>query len=381
MKILSIGSDRNLFNDKSGVRQRIIEYGSLADELHIIVFSKKSLGFKKQKISDNVWLYPTNSFSRWAYVFSAIKIGKKIISGEGWLVSAQDPFETGLAGWRIVRAHAKGVRLQLQIHTDFLSPYFLKGSVLNKIRVIIAKFLLPKADCIRVVSKRIADSIKNAGIKLKTEPQVLSIFVDVSAIREAPVNVSLNKLRQQFDTIILMVSRLEEEKNIPLALSVLKKVVDKHPKTGLVIIGEGSLLSKLRKCAIGLSLQNNVVFEGSNSDIFSFYKSADIFLHTSNYEGYGLVLVEAAASDCPIVTTDVGIASEYFKDAESAHICRVGDVYCLSARLIKTIENKEFRSNFALKAQSAIEEHIKEKTKEEYLCHYKELWSLCFKNS
>ena len=379
MKVLMVSTDRKIFESESSVGRRIIEYGSLADELHIVVFSKKPVGLKKQKISDNVWLYPTNSFSRWTYIFSAIKIGKKIISGDGWLVSAQDPFETGLAGWCIVRARAGRARLQLQIHTDFLSPYFSKGSVLNKIRVRIAKFLLPKADCIRVVSKRIADSIKSAGIKLKTEPQVLPIFVDVSAIRKAPVNVSLNKLRQQFDTIVLMVSRLEEEKNIPLALSVLRKVVDKHPKTGLVVIGEGSLLSKLRKRAIDLSLQNNVVFDGNNSDIFSFYKSADIFLHTSNYEGYGLVLVEAAASDCPIVTTDIGIASEYFKDAESAHICKVGDMECLSTRLIKAIENKEFRSNFALKAQNAIEERIKEKTKEEYLRRYQELWNLCFK--
>jgi glycosyltransferase involved in cell wall biosynthesis len=380
MKVLMISTDRKIFESKSGVRARIAQYGTLVEELYIIVFSKKSLGFSEQKISDNVWVYTTNSLSRWTYIFDAIKIGKKISDID--LVTTQDPFETGLAGWRIVKAKARaaGARLQVQIHTDFLSPYFSKGSLLNKIRVKIARFLLPNADCVRVVSKRIADSIKSAGIKLKTEPEILPVFVDVQAIREAPINVSLNKFRQQFDTIILMVSRLEKEKNIPLALSVFRKVVDKYPKTGLIILGEGSQREELKSIARNYNLEDNVVFEGGNSEVLSFYKTADIFLHTSNYEGYGMVLVEAAVSDCPIVTTDVGIASEYFKDTESANICAVGDEGCLVDRLIKSIENKEFRNLFTLKAQNAIEDRIKEKTIKQYLLRYKQLWEECLKN-
>jgi len=43
----------------------------------------------------------------------------------------------------------------LQIHTDIMSPYFARESVLNRARVQIAKFLIPRADAIRVVSPRI----------------------------------------------------------------------------------------------------------------------------------------------------------------------------------------------------------------------------------
>ncbi len=378
MKILSIGSDRNLFKEGSGVRARIVEYGTLVDELHVIVFSKRSLTLSKQKISDNVWLYPINSLSRWFYIFGAIRIGKKIISkSSDWLVTSQDSFESGFVAWRI--AKKRKAKLQLQVHTDFLSPYFLESSSLNKIRVKIAKFLLPKADCVRVVSKRIADSLRDADCKLKVQPQILPIFVDMQAIRNAPIDTNIRKLYPQFDTIILMVSRLEKEKNILLALSVFKKVVDSHPKTGLVIIGEGSQLSMLKKYARKHSLKDNVVFEGDSSDVLSFFKTADIFLHTSNYEGYGMVLIEAAASDCLIVTTDVGIASEYFKETQSAHICDILDKDCLASCLIKIIKNKELKNMTVLKAQGAIECHTKEKTKEQYMARYKELWEECFK--
>lgn len=377
MKVLMISTDRKIFESKSGVRARVAQYGALVEELHIVVFSKKGLGFKEQKMSENVWLHPTNSLNRWLYVFDAIRIGKKISDID--LVTTQDPFEAGVVGWRLARAC--GARLHLQIHTDFLSPYFSQSSFLNKIRVRIAKFLLPKADGIRVVSKRIADSVKAADVKLKTEPEILPIFIDAQAIRGASDSVDLHRLYHQFSTIILMVSRLEKEKNIPLALSVLRKVVDKYPKTGLIIVGDGSQREALKLKAKSYKLKANVIFEGSNSNVISFFKTADIFLHTSKYEGYGLVLVEAALSDCLIVTTDVGIASEYFKDAESAHICDVSDKKCLTTRIIKIIENEEFRNIFTLKAQNAVEEHVKEKTKEEYLARYRQLWEKCLKNS
>ena len=45
MKILSIGSDKKLFDENSEVRRRIIEYGQLVDELHIVVFTNKKLNW------------------------------------------------------------------------------------------------------------------------------------------------------------------------------------------------------------------------------------------------------------------------------------------------------------------------------------------------
>ena len=111
------------------VRERMIKYGHLVEELHIIVFSKSSSDLLLQKISENTWVYPTNSFDRWFYVWSAVSIGKKLLTKnyqlktKDWLVTAQDPFETGLAGYRIAKRFKIG--LQLQVHTDFLDPHFL----------------------------------------------------------------------------------------------------------------------------------------------------------------------------------------------------------------------------------------------------------------
>ena len=78
LKVLMIGSDRKLFEEGSAVVERIKGYGALVEELHIIVFALKSLGFTDKRIAPNVWIYPTNSFSRWLYIYDAASLGKKI---------------------------------------------------------------------------------------------------------------------------------------------------------------------------------------------------------------------------------------------------------------------------------------------------------------
>ncbi len=368
MKILSIGSDRSLFSKNSKAVQRVALYGSLVKELHIIVFSNISLKLKTEKIADNVWIYPTNSKNRWCYILDAIKIGKKI--GGVDLVTAQDPFESGIVGWRL--AFIKKARLQIQIHTDFLSPYFVKDSILNKIRVRISRFILPKADNIRVVSDRIKNSlIKSEIVKNWNNIIVLPIFTDIEYIKSYNPNINLHEKYPQFDFVILMASRLSEEKNISLALQAFKKVKEKYPKTGLVIVGSGPEREKLMQQATQHNLQSNVVFEPWSDDLISYYKTADLFLNTSNYEGYGLTLIESASSKCPIVTTNVGVVGEIINE-NNALICNVGDIECMVQKIVLAIENRAIRELLvkdALKAVSRVAI-----SKEDYLKEHKISW-------
>ena len=380
MRILMISSDRKVFEKDSGVRRRMVEYGGLADELHLIVFSRRTMSreseIRDEKIADNVFVYHTNSFSRWLYVFDATRIGKKLIAisskltAKGWLVTTQDPFEAGIAGWRIARAF--GAKLQIQIHTDFLSPYFSKESILNKIRVLIAKFILPKADCIRVVSRRISDSLTANSYELKAVPAVLPIFVDMEKIQNTSPAFDLHKKYPQFDRIILMASRLSKEKNIGLAISAMSEIIKKYPRNGLIIVGSGPERNALKLKAISHKLTANIVFEGWQDDLTSYYKNADLFLNVSNYEGYGLALLEAAISGCPIVTTDVGIAPELQKSGATISICPVGDVICIADGIINNLSvNKSEKSPWNLPAS------LTEPNKSEYLKNYSESWQKC----
>lgn len=371
MKVISIGTDRNLFKEGSTVRDRQVEYGKLFDELHIIVFAIRGKYPAKIQLAPNVWVYSTQSFSKLTYVKRAVKVASHLIkernmSPTDTVVSVQDPFESSLAGKRIKTTF--GLPLHIQIHTDFLSPYFAKESALNRIRVHIAEKTLTHADAVRVVSQKIADSLKGFGLKQNVTPEVLPIYTDISKFENAQFSIPLREKYSQFNFIILMASRLTTEKNIPFALEIFKIISRMYSHVGLVIVGEGPEKAKLESLVKKLHLYNNVYFEPW-SDLPEFYKTANMFLLTSNYEGYGLTLVESVASGCPAVSTDVGIANTLLQDGISL-VCPIGDTKCFVEKISQLIEDVGLRLNFAQEASNRLPK-VAITDKQVYLERYK----------
>lgn len=363
MNILSISSDRKLFEPGSAVRSRTLEYGRLADSLHIIVFTKRSLGFREESFPPNIFLYPTNARTRWGYVPHAIMQARKL-KRRGLhidVVTAQDPFEAGLAGFFIARIF--GAKLHLQIHTDFMSPYFARESFINRMRVWLAKFLLPRADAVRVVSVRIKKSLENI-VKSTAPIAVLPIFVNPTEPHAGSSENFLKKKYPQFDMHIVMASRLSPEKNIPLALAAMQEVVKEHPKVGLIIVGSGPEEARLKELVKKLNLTENVMFEGWQENLDTYCHAADAFLLTSNYEGYGMVVVEALAAGCPVVMADVGVAGDVVHNGENGLVVPVGDREAL-VRAITRVVTGGLKFNVAPPDLP---------TREAYLEAYKKSW-------
>ena len=371
MKVLSIGTDKKLFEKESPVRARIIEHGTLFNELHIIVFTLAKQKFVSEKISDNVWIYPTNSLSRFLYPFSARALFKKELSEFAPdVITTQDPFETGLAGWLINRkVHTK---LHVQIHTDFLSSYFTHNSFLNIVRVRIARWLLPKADAVRAVSLRVKQSLSAIDPKLPERTVVLPIYSDLSAFKNISKTVDLHKKYPQFSHIILMASRFTPEKNIGLALSVLRDVIVRFQNVGLIIVGEGPEKRYLQGLVLRYHLDRNVVFEPWQQQLAAYYASADIFFTTSLYEGYGLTLLEAAVSGCPIVSSDVGIASTVIEGGKNGFISTKIDKNNFVTLLLSILEKPELYASLKDHAKQYAEQKMAE-PKTHYLEAYKHM--------
>ncbi|MDZ4284991.1 MAG: glycosyltransferase family 4 protein, partial [Patescibacteria group bacterium] len=206
----------------------------------------------------------------------------------------------------------------------------------------------------------------------------LPIFVDAARFSARPDEVAVREIRAryaQFGRLILMVGRLAQEKNIALAIEAMRDVVKAHPRTGFIVVGDGSEKSRYQLPVTSYQLQNNVIFESSAADLAPYYHAADIFLHTSNYEGYGMVLVEAAAAGLPIVTTDVGIVGDILRDGESAFVCPVGDRACIRERLLRLLGDETLQIRLGSAAQEAVMRHAV--SKEEYVRKYQETWERC----
>lgn len=117
--------------------------------------------------------------------------------------------------------------------------------------------------------------------------------------------------------IILSVGRLEEEKNFPVLLRAFAEI--NNDSLTLVIVGEGRKELELKTLAKKLKLGGKVIFAGSlpRSDVWNYYKDADVFVLPSKSEGLGLVFWEAMYMHVPVIGAHVeGIAETIGTDGE-----------------------------------------------------------------
>lgn len=303
MRVLQIGADRSrrgILHMGSPAFKRQEAYAKRFGELDVIGFSL--IGDGVQDIdSGTLHIHPTNSASRLLYGWDALRIAQELPRFD--VVSAQDPFEAGLAANRIARRLK--IPLHIQVHTDFLAPEYARHSLLNRLRVLMAGYILRRAKRIRVVSERIKKSIQER-YQLSVPITVLPIFADLERIRAAGDPVITSRFKM-FRMRLLLVSRLEPEKDACLALRAFAASAPQD--ACLIIVGRGSERPLLERLARELSVSERVFFEGER-DAAPYYSAADLVLVTSHYEGYGLVIIEALAAGKPVLSTDVGIARE-----------------------------------------------------------------------
>lgn len=203
------------------------------------------------------------------------------------VVTSQDPFWRGLFAWFIARR--MGVKFNVQVHTDLsVQSFFYR---------LLAGFILRRADSIRVVSEKIKKQVESLGVKKKIS--VLPVFVDLSKFR------SIVRRKQSVPTI-LWFGRFEQEKNPLEAISVLEHVRASGINAQLVMLGEGSMTSEVKKRANNPSIINILTWQ--NPTIH--FETADVVLCTSWYEGWGASIIEALAARIPVAAPDVGVAKE-----------------------------------------------------------------------
>jgi glycosyltransferase involved in cell wall biosynthesis/putative flippase GtrA len=346
MKVVSIGMGRNIFEANSAVRQRQIEYGKFFDELHLVVFTPNEAKFQNQKLSDNIFLYPTKSKIRALYIFDFLGIIRKILKKSGTdniILTCQDPFETGLVG-----ALAKvffNLPLHVQIHTDLMNKYFRQLSFLNRIRFFMAEFVLKYSDRVRVVSERVKKSISSFSKNIDVLPIKTEIMVGPE-----------KEIKKPFEFTLLMVCRLEKEKNIETVFSAIKNLKDKN--IGLCLVGDGSQRAHLENMAKNIGISERINFAGWQNNLAPYYKMADTFISASLYEGYGLSTVEAAHFGKPLILSETGIAGEIFENGESALVCDAKDSNGFKENILKIYKDKNLAERMGQSAKAAADRHL-----------------------
>ncbi|MEA2089053.1 MAG: glycosyltransferase family 4 protein [Patescibacteria group bacterium] len=347
MKVLMISLDKNLLGVKMSFGDAIDRhkiYGKYVDRLDIIVMNKKSVGKSEIfKIAENIKSYPTNSLSRFFYFLNVYKLGKKIYKSRKFdLIVCQDPFLTGLAGF-LLKKKTKA-KLIVHSHGDFFGNFFwLKENWFNLFLILIGKFVIKKADAIRVVSQGIFDKLVKIGINKKKIYRI-STPVDLEKFSKFN-NEKVLEIKNKYcnKKIVLFVGRLVKAKNIFLLIDSFKQVLKEYQNTVLLIVGDGEQKEILRARIKKENLENIIFLLGAvnHNELPNYYKASEFFVLSSTNESFGKVLIEAAATSKPSVASDTVGAREIIQKDKTGFIVPINNKKELSEKILLLLKDKE----------------------------------------
>ena len=212
----------------------------------------------------------------------------------------------------------------------------------------------------RVLTGIIANSEETKRSILAKSPDLVpedKIKVIYNGIHLDRFNSSASPMCIPEDGEILLgcAGRLSAEKGHALLLELMVILKESTLKCKLLIAGEGKLLEVLKNTARSLGVEQMVEFLGFVDDMPSFYKSLDIFLLSSRYEGFGYVLIEAMASRVPVVAFDVKSTQEIVEHGETGYLVAPMQVGDMADRVLELAGDQALRTAMGERGRKRVE--------------------------
>ena len=168
---------------------------------------------------------------------------------------------------------------------------------------------------------------------------VIYNLIDKNAIQQSAVSERIEKRK----FTICMVGRLNKQKRYDRALRVTKRLKDAGYDFDLWIIGEGSLEEPLKAMSNEYGLNECVHFLGFKKPSYSYMKVADLYLNTSEAEGFSLVNCEALCLGLPVISTATSGPTELLNHSQYGLLVpeKEEDIYIGVKRMIDDANLRE----------------------------------------
>lgn len=210
----------------------------------------------------------------------------------------------------------------------------------------------------------VAISNAMAGLMVATSPQVASRIcvvhngTDITAIDTAKA-CDKDVLPEGFLNAryrVGIVGRLSPEKGISNFVETAAVISRSNSGVAFAVVGDGPLRKELESQACDLGMADKIFFLGYRPDARSVIKHFDVFLFTSNTEGFGLVLIEAMAAGIPVVALNLtGVVREIIDDGVNGFVVDEKDYEVLAQRVEILLNDPELRERFVRGARDRVE--------------------------
>lgn len=190
----------------------------------------------------------------------------------------------------------------------------------------------------------------------------------VNGIDESVYEISIDQRQKKIeigieeDSYVLGLGvRLVEQKGVSCLINAMMRIRKKVPNVILIIAGDGEYKPELEKLVAELGLDAHVKFLGPRKDIPELLKIMDLYVLPSYSEGLPMVILEAMASGCPIVSTDVGGISTAIEHDVNGLLVRPGSAEELTEAVVTLLDDQEKRNTFSKNGKRIFEERFSAK--------------------
>ncbi len=186
------------------------------------------------------------------------------------------------------------------------------------------------------VSNAIRDDARVALPKFP-QRQVQTVYnhIDYQSMRGCLLSKEEAREYLQIDKdafVVGNVGRLHPDKDQATLIDAFAKILPKMPDARLLIMGEGRLRGELERQIGELGISQQVELKGRVPDALRLFRAFDVFALSSDYEPFGMVLLEAMAAGIPVVSSNCGGAPEVLGNA--GRLFPVGDSEALALVLL-----------------------------------------------
>jgi glycosyltransferase involved in cell wall biosynthesis len=222
------------------------------------------------------------------------------------------------------------------IHSD-PSQDFIKGGLKGKIFTTINMTVIKNIDHFFAVSERFKQMLVGFGLKAE---KITTVYNGVSFDEKLECKLSRKDLSlEEDDFVISMVARLHPIKGHTVVFDAVKKVISANPKVKLLLIGDGPEREELQQEVEAQGLAQHVQFLGFQQDVHSYLCISDVKLLASYSESFPLVILEAARSHTPVISTDVGGVKDLISDSSLGWVVPIKDANALAVAITEAINH------------------------------------------
>jgi glycosyltransferase involved in cell wall biosynthesis len=185
------------------------------------------------------------------------------------------------------------------------------------------RFFMRRARAIVAISEAVREFHVRAGLPRE---KLVTIHYGLDRVPERPSELTPDAAGIPRDApLVLAIGRLIAQKDHATLLAAFARARETHPEARLAILGWGPLEEETKRLAAGLGLGDAALLPG-RVEPAAWLRRADVFAHTSRWEGFGIVLLEAMLSSLPVVATRASAVPEIVVDGETGLLAAPGDV-------------------------------------------------------